>query len=117
VNTNGTASGDLVYSYGNSIIRLGITAVSPKIGISTGDDGNGWTHVVTTASPGIPGDSGSAFLTADGKALGVLSTLTLAPLTGSNNVSDLSHMLTYMHQHSSFSGVSLVTGGAFSSPL
>src|SRR2546429_180100 len=59
INTTGTTSGDSVYSYGNSILRLGITAVSPKLGISNGDDGNGWTHIVTTVSPGIPGDSGS----------------------------------------------------------
>jgi hypothetical protein len=26
-------------------------------------------------------------------------------------------MLTYMHQHPSFTGVGLVTGGAFSSPI
>src|SRR3954451_5440498 len=94
LNTTGTASGDLVYSYGNSILRLGLTALSPKLGISTGDDGNGWTHVVTTVSPGIPGDSGSAFLDPAGRALGVLSTLSVGVPGGvQNNVSDLNHML------------------------
>jgi hypothetical protein len=39
-----------------------------------GDDGNGWSHTVYTVTPGIPGDSGSAFLDASGNALGVLST-------------------------------------------
>jgi hypothetical protein len=115
--TTSPAVGDRVYSYGNSELRLGLSPLSPKVGLVVQENGGGWSHTVYTLTPGIPGDSGSAFLTADGKALGVLSTLTLAPLTGSNNVSDLSHMLTYMHQHSSFSGVSLVTGGAFSSPL
>src|SRR5579864_697521 len=33
INTTGTTAGDSVYSYGNSIIRLGITALSPKVGI------------------------------------------------------------------------------------
>src|SRR6185503_10238833 len=96
INTTGTTPGDFVYSYGNSILRLGVTALSPKIGISNGDDGNGWTHVVTTVTPGIPGDSGSAFLDSTGKALGVLSTLGVSVPGGVvNNVSDLNHMLNY----------------------
>ncbi len=100
INTTGTASGDSVYSYGNSILRLGVTALSPKVGISGGDDGNGWTHIVTTVSPGIPGDSGSAFLDANGNALGDLSTLSVGVPGGvQNNVSDLNHELDYMHSH------------------
>jgi hypothetical protein len=65
---------------------------------------------VYTLTPGIPGDSGSGFLNAQGQAIGVLSTLALAPLAGSNNVSDLAHMLDYMHTHSSFTGVQLANG-------
>jgi hypothetical protein len=100
LNTTGTASGDMVYSYGNSILRLGITALSPKIGISGGDDGGGWTHIVTTVTPGIPGDSGSAFLDKNGNALGDLSTLSVGVPGGvQNNVSDLSRELNYMHSH------------------
>lgn len=100
INTTGTASGDFVYSYGNSIIRLGITALSPKLGISQGDDGAGWTHIVSTVTPGIPGDSGSAFLDKNGNALGDLSTLSVGVPGGvQNNVSDLNHELAYMHAH------------------
>ena len=44
-------------------------------------------------TPGVPGDSGSAFLSADGKAIGVLSTLGLAPLPLSNNIGDLAKEL------------------------
>ncbi len=94
-----TASGDTVYSYGNSELRGGATTLSPKRGASLGDDGNGWSHTVYTASPGIPGDSGSGFLNAKGKAIGVLSTITLAPIAGSNGVGDLRHELAYMHSH------------------
>ena len=57
----------------------------------------------------FPGDSGSAFLDSQGRALGVLSTLALAPLPASNNVSDLSKMLDYMHSHGGPSA-SLVNG-------
>jgi hypothetical protein len=117
VATTSPSTGSRVYSYGNSELRLGLSPLSPKIGLVVQENGGGWSHTVYTLTPGIPGDSGSAFLTGDGKALGVLSTLALAPLAGSNNVSDLNHMLTYMHQHSSFTGVGLVTGGTFSSPV
>lgn len=114
VATTSPSAGAQVYSYGNSELRLGLSPLSPKFGVVVQENGGGWSHTVYTVTPGIPGDSGSAFLTSDGKALGVLSTLAIAPLAGSNNVSDLNHMLTYMHQHSSFTGVTLVTGGAFS---
>jgi hypothetical protein len=97
--TAGTALGDTVYSYGNSELRGGITQLSPKTGVSLGDDGNGWSHNVFTVSPGVPGDSGSAFLDKSGRALGVLSTLQLAPLAGANGVGDLPHELAYLHSH------------------
>src|SRR3954469_7856669 len=95
----GTATGDTVFSYGNSSLRAGVTLLSPKRGISLGTDGNGWTHQVYTVTPGIPGDSGSGFMDASGKAFGVLSTLQLAPLPAANGVSDLSRMLAYMSAH------------------
>lgn len=89
INTEGVGTGESVYSYGNSSLRLGIPQLSPKEGISLGTTGGGWTHPVYTVTPGIPGDSGSAFVDDQGRALGVLSTLALAPLAASNNVSDL----------------------------
>jgi hypothetical protein len=94
-----TALGDTVLSYGNSSLRLGLTQLSPKEGKSLGASGGGWTHEVYTASPGIPGDSGSAFMDAEGNAFGVLSTLQLAPKPAANGVSDLSRMLAYMSSH------------------
>jgi hypothetical protein len=110
VNTSGTTAGDSVYSYGNSILRLGVTLLSPKIGTSSGDDGAGWTHIVSTITPGIPGDSGSAFLDKDGNGLGDLSTLGVAVPDGViNNVSDLNHELAYLHAHG-FASVQVVPG-------
>jgi hypothetical protein len=117
LNIAGTASGDSVYSYGNSILRGGVTLLSPKVGTSGGDDGNGWTHIVTTVTPGIPGDSGSAFLDANGNALGDLSTIGIGVPGGVvNNVSDLNHELAYLHAHATdaaLGAVQLVLGGAF----
>ena len=113
INTEGVGFGESVYSYGNSSLRLGISQLSPKEGVSLGTTGNGWSHPVYTVTPGIPGDSGSAFVDSSGRALGVLSTLALAPLAGSNNVSDLSRALDYANTYGGQS-VSLVLGGAFS---
>ena len=95
VNTSGTAAGDTVYSYGNSSLRGGIETLSPKQGTSLGTEGEGWTHSVYTVTPGVPGDSGSAFLDAEGNALGTLSTLAIAPLPASNGVGDLGHELAW----------------------
>ena len=104
-----TAVGDKVYSYGNSGLRLGLSQLSPKRGISLGDAGNGWSHTVYTASPGIPGDSGSAFLDPSGQAIGVLSTVAIAPLAGSNGVGDVGRELAYLNSHTSL-GVTLALG-------
>ena len=111
LNTSGTRLFENVYSYGNSSLRLGLTVLSPKKGISLGDDGGGWNHLVSTLTPGIPGDSGSAFLDSAGRALGVLSTLNVGIPTGVNNgVSDLARMLDYMRANSPFSAVRLALG-------
>jgi hypothetical protein len=110
IDTDGTVAGENVYSYGNSSLRGGVSQLSPKQGVSIGDGGNGWSHDVYTATPGIPGDSGSAFLNSTGAALGVLSTVQIAPLAGSNGVGDFSRELSYMRTHSSLSGVQLALG-------
>jgi hypothetical protein len=117
LNTDGTAQGETVYSYGNSSLRGGIEQLSPKQGSSLGSDSDGWNHPVYTVSPGIPGDSGSAFLDADGNATGVLSTLQIAPLVGANGVGDLAHELAYAQQNSGIAGLSLVPGTEPFSPL
>ena len=111
VSTGGTTLGERVFSYGNSILRLGVTLVSPKEGISEGDVGGGWSHTVLTVSPGIPGDSGSAFVDANGNALGILSTLGVGVPGGvTNNIGDIGMEIAYMHAHSSFTNVELVPG-------
>ena len=69
------ANGSTVYSYGNSSLRAGVTQLSPKQGIVVSTEGNGWSRTVYTVTPGVPGDSGSGFLSSTGAAFGVLSTL------------------------------------------
>lgn len=111
-----TDAGEQVYSFGNSSLRLGLAPLSPKTGVSLGTDGGGWNHPVYTVSPGIPGDSGSAFLDSTGQAIGVLSTLQLAPLVGSNGVSDVASAIAYMEAHTAFD-VDLALGTEPFSPL
>jgi hypothetical protein len=104
-------SGSTVYTYGNSELRGGVTALSPKKGVVVQNAPSGWSHDVYTVSPGIPGDSGSGFMDANGGAIGILSTVQLAPLAGSNGVGDLSKELAYMHANApAFAGVNLVPG-------
>lgn len=105
----GTATGDSVYSYGNSGLRLGLTPTSPKRGVSLGDGGNGWTTTVYTATPGIPGDSGSGFLDSRGRAFGVLSTVGLTPFPLDNGVGNLAKEIAYARTHG-VPGLTLVKG-------
>ncbi len=111
LNTAGTTILQKVYSYGNSSLRLGITLLSPKVGLSLGDGGGGWSHDVSTLTPGIPGDSGSAFLDSKGKALGQLSTLKVAIPGGvTNGVGDLRRELDYLRTVPEFASVQLALG-------
>jgi hypothetical protein len=114
--TSGTTAGEKVLSYGNSSLRLGVTALSPKEGASLGTSNGGWTHNVYTVTPGIPGDSGSAFIDGQGRAFGVLSVLEAAPRPASNGVADLNKALGYMRSHGG-PGASLVNGTGFTGPL
>lgn len=112
IDTDGTQAADRVWTYGNSSLRAGLTALSPHTGTSLGDDAadGGWSHPLYTVTPGVPGDSGSGFLSAGGKAIGTLSTLGLAPLPASNNIGDLAKELAFARQHSGLAGLRLVEG-------
>jgi hypothetical protein len=112
IDTDGTSAGDRVWSYGNSSLRFGLSPLSPKTGISLGDApaDDGWSHPLYTLTPGVPGDSGSAFVTADGLAIGTLSTLGLAPLPLSNNIGDLAKELAYAQANSGIEGLQLALG-------
>jgi hypothetical protein len=104
------ANGSTVYSYGNSSLRGGVTQLSPKQGTVVATEGNGWSRTVYTVTPGVPGDSGSGFLSSSGQAFGVLSTLQILPTAGSNGVGDLSNELDYARANSSLSSVQLAPG-------
>ena len=116
IDRDGTDAGEAVYSFGSSSLRAGTAALSPKRGSSLGTQGNGWTHPVYTLTPGVPGDSGSGFLDANGRALGTLSTVAIAPLPASNGVGDLRRELRFARRHSGIPGLRLVPGTEAFSP-
>jgi hypothetical protein len=111
----GAPAGSRVYSWGHSSLRPG-DAASPKIGSSLGRTDRGWGWEVYTATPGIPGDSGSGFLDRRGRALGTLSTVQLAPKPGANGLGDLQHELRFAQRYSGIRGLHLVRGTKKFSP-
>jgi hypothetical protein len=99
-------------AYGNSLLRQGLTLLSPMGGLNTGTAYNGWVHRAITLVPGVPGDSGMALMTTDGLAVGVLSSISLFPNTGQLNFTDVSRAMQYAQQHG-FPGLNLALGDAF----
>ena len=77
----------------------GVTLLSPKNGLVVSTTAGGWSYTVYTATPGIPGDSGSAFLDSQGQALGILSTVAIAPLPASNGVGAVGKEIAYAPNH------------------
>lgn len=90
------ATGDKVITYGNSGLRQEIEPASWHEGyvLETSE----WSTTIYTVGPGVPGDSGSGVMTADGRALGILVTLTILPTTGSNGVTHLDKALDYARE-------------------
>lgn len=117
LNTTGLPTRSYVYTYGNSSLRFGLTQLSPKVGVTTATvTPSTWRIPVYTATPGIPGDSGSAFLDRSGRALGTLSTLSV---DGSNGVANLNLALTYLTTRgpSTLASITLANGLTPFTPL
>ena len=109
LDTDGTKDGEKVYSYQPNQV-----GVAPnKQGVSMGQP-DPWTHVVATVPPGVPGDSGSGYLDAEGHAFGSLSSL-MAPTT-TNGVADVAQALSYAKKNGSVGDVALVPGDEPFSP-
>lgn len=102
-------TGTAVLTYGNSAARRGVATLRPRAGTIAGPVGGGFGHDIDTATPGVPGDSGSGYLTTRGEAVGLLSTLNLEPLPVTNGTTDLARALGYAADHG-FDGVELEPG-------
>lgn len=103
-------AGDAIYTVGNSSLRTG--NASSKTGSVIARVGGGLAYDIKTGNPGIPGDSGSGFMDARGRAAGVLSTLSvglgLTPV--SNTMGDLFRELRYAQYYSGIRGLALAKG-------
>ncbi|MGH3588575.1 MAG: serine protease, partial [Pseudonocardia sp.] len=110
LDTDGLQRGEHVYAYGNSPLRQGIDQLGPQAGLAATEMGAGRSHQVYVLTPGVPGDSGSAYLDHAGNAVGVLSTLNFSPMPGSNGVSDLAQALDYATTHGGVGPVELAPG-------
>ncbi|MBN9737668.1 hypothetical protein Ae168Ps1_2275c [Pseudonocardia sp. Ae168_Ps1] len=106
LDTDGTRNGETVYSHQPNQLA----ATPDKQGISLGRPEGPRTHVVVTAPPGVPGDSGSGYLDSEGKAFGVLSSLLLP--TAANGVADIAQALDYAAEYGRIGKVDLVPGTA-----
>lgn len=106
LDTDGTKQGEKVFSYQPNQLF----ATPNKQGTSLGQPEGPRTHVVATVPPGVPGDSGSGYLDAEGKAFGVLSSL-MAPTT-TNGATDIAQALDYAADHAAIGRVSLIEGDA-----
>ena len=104
LDTDGTVAGEPVASYQPNGSRT-----SAKQGRSLGAADAGLAHLVETRPPGRPGDSGSGYLDADGRAFGVLSTL-FTDGSDTNGVTDLTHALDYVNAFGGIGEVELVPG-------
>ncbi len=103
LDTDGTSDGEKVYSYQPNQVL-----VAPnKQGVSLGQP-DPRTHVVATVPQGVPGDSGSGYMDAQGNAFGSLSSL-MAPTT-TNGVADIAQALAYGAEKGAVGEVSLVPG-------
>jgi hypothetical protein len=111
LNTAGTSVGEIVHGYGNSSLRGGDRELSPQAGVVDGDSSatHGWSHEYLSPTPGIPGDSGSAFLDSHGRAVGTLSTFAVSVLIV-DAISDIHKELAYARRHSGIQGLKLVLG-------
>jgi len=112
VDDDGLQNGETVWFYGSSSLLGGSGGLSQRTATATGEAGGGWSHQVRGSVSGVPGDSGSGYLSDGGRAVGVLSTIALFPDTGSNNISDLAHVLAFARRHSGIPGLRLVQGTA-----
>lgn len=85
--------GDKALWYGNSNLRPGMEVDQTNEGYLV--RAGGWSAVMYSVTPGLPGDSGSGVLTSNAEAMGMMNTLRVTPETGSNGVTLLEPALEY----------------------
>ncbi|MEQ3552000.1 serine protease [Pseudonocardia nematodicida] len=69
--------GTPVFGLANPADERGVRTVTARAGAIGGRLGGGWAHTVHTMDPGVAGESGSPLLDDRGRAVGILSSLTV----------------------------------------
>ena len=110
IDTDGTAAGETVYSYGNSSLRGGIEELSPKQGTSLGTEGDGWSHTVYTVTPASRGTRAAPSSTPRATRSAPCPRWPWRRSPGSNGVGDLDHELAYAQANGGIAGLALVPG-------
>jgi hypothetical protein len=110
--STGLSIGDRVYGFGRSSLREEDSNYSRQAAVAFSDQqaNRGWSHTISSRSPGLPGDSGSAFVDDEGRAVGTLSTLSLGVIFVWNGLGDLPRELAYARRHSGIEGLRLEVG-------
>lgn len=108
------APGAKLFASVNSSIRGGSGPVA-KTGSVIDRAGAGLGYDIKINGNGIPGDSGSGFMDATGRAIGVLSTISvglgIGPGAGiSNTIGDIYQEISWARLHSGIAGLRLVAG-------
>lgn len=103
---------DKIFTVGNSSLRTGSASAKTGRVLNRTPGTPVLAYDIQTGSPGIPGDSGSGYLDARGRAAGVLSTinvgLSLTPVT--NTMGNLVYELAWAQKYSGIKGLTLVNG-------
>src|SRR3954451_12591610 len=109
LNTTGVATGAQVYAVGNSSLLFGAGSLVAQTGVVEKATSGGWAYFVTMARTGVPGDSGSGYLDALGRALGQPSAISAGSPALGITVGNLSRHTSYARRPS-VRGLSLVCG-------
>ncbi|MCX6396499.1 MAG: hypothetical protein NTV23_08440 [Propionibacteriales bacterium] len=106
------SAGARIYTIGNSSLRTGQPAKKSGKVLSRVGTNLVLGYEIQTANPGIPGDSGSGYMDATGRAAGVLSTINvglgLTPVT--NTMGNLVYELAWAQRYSGITGLVLARG-------
>jgi len=97
--TTAVAAGAQVYAVGNSSLLFGAGSLVAQTGVVEKAINGGWAYYVAMARPGVPGDSGSGYLDARGRALGQLSTISVGTDGVGNTIGNLAKEIGYARGH------------------
>ncbi|WP_224387797.1 serine protease [Pseudonocardia sp. ICBG1293] len=106
-------AGTPVYGLTNPPGADGGRAVGVRSGAAAAEVGGGWGHAVFAVQDGVAGESGSPLLDAQGRAIGVLSSLTTTDDLPSVEYTDLGRALDYATRTDGPAGLALAGGPAF----